>query len=70
MTKIPSIDMAECVDCGGCVEICPTVFKKQEAGYIQVMELTEYPEEAVQEAINICPTDCITWKDSTRGVHE
>jgi len=67
MAKIPEIDLGECVGCEGCVEVCPEVFKINPAGYIEVAELDHYPEEAVQEAINICPTDCITWREVCEG---
>jgi ferredoxin len=30
-------------------------------GYVEVIELEEYPEEEVREAINMCPADCIGW---------
>jgi ferredoxin len=50
--------------CEGCVEACPEVFQvSEEFGYIEVAELDEYPEECVQEAINCCPTGCISWEE-------
>lgn len=62
MRKIPVIDMSKCTDCESCLEICPSVFKRnKETGYIEVIELDEYPEEDVQEIMSICPADCITW---------
>ncbi len=45
--RIPVIDLGECVDCDACVETCPNVFRRNDAGYIEVLELHEYPEEAV-----------------------
>ena len=63
MKRIPVVDIAECIDCGGCVELCPEVFKISEMGYIEVVALSEYPQSAVQEAINICPADCIKWEE-------
>ena len=64
MGKIPVIDMSECTDCGSCLEICPTVFiKNKELGHIEVIDLPEYPEDEVREAIGICPADCITWEE-------
>ena len=63
MRKIPVIDMSKCTDCESCLEICPSVFKRnKETGYIDVIELDEYPEEDVQEAISTCPADCIKWE--------
>jgi len=63
MAKIPSIDLGGCTDCDGCIEICPEVFQRNEnMGFVEVIELEEYPEEEVLEAINICPGDCIGWE--------
>ena len=61
--KIPVVDMAECVDCEGCLEVCPEVFFKNQAGLIEVRDLTDYPVEAVDEAIMYCPADCIIWEE-------
>lgn len=64
MRKIPVIDIGACIDCDSCIEICPSVFRRNsETGYIEVVDLPGYPDEDVQEAINICPVDCITWEE-------
>ncbi len=64
MRRIPVIDLNKCNDCESCLELCPTVFKRnEETGYVEVIDLDEYSEEEVQEAISVCPTDCITWED-------
>jgi len=64
MRRIPVIDLNKCNDCESCLELCPTVFKRnEETGYVEVIDLDEYSEEEVQEAISMCPTDCITWED-------
>jgi ferredoxin len=64
MRKIPVIDMRECTDCESCLELCPHVFKKnKETGAIEVVDLDEYPEEEVEEAMRMCPADCITWEE-------
>jgi len=47
--------------CGVCVEVCPTVFRLNDAGFIEVLDLTIYPEAEVEEAIKNCPKDCIEW---------
>jgi len=62
--KVPVINSSQCTDCDSCIEICPTVFKRnKETGYIEVVDLPEYPEDDVQEAMNMCPADCITWEE-------
>jgi ferredoxin len=64
MRRVPVIDMRACSDCGACLELCPLVFKKDEvSGSIEVRDLSEYPEDAIQEAISYCPRDCISWED-------
>jgi ferredoxin len=60
---IPVIDLSECTDCGSCLELCPSVFKRnEETARIEMMDLSEYPEEGVEEAISMCPADCIAWE--------
>ena len=61
--KIPVVDIGTCTLCMGCVEVCPEVFRENDAGYIEVAELETYPEEAINEAIKYCPEDCITWEE-------
>lgn len=64
MNRAPVIDMYECSDCGTCLEICPSVFKRNEdTGIIEVAELPCYPEEDIQEAISCCPKDCISLEE-------
>ncbi|MFC1567232.1 ferredoxin [Thermodesulfobacteriota bacterium] len=62
--KIPVVDLSQCNLCGGCIEVCPSVFKLSSAGYIEVIELSSYPESEVEEAIKLCPEDCICWEET------
>jgi ferredoxin len=61
--KVPVVDLSRCSLCGACIEVCPLVFRMNEAGYIEVIELPAYPEAEVNEAIKYCPEDCIYWED-------
>jgi ferredoxin len=56
------VEMGDCVLCEGCIEVCPSVFSLNPAGYIEVAELEQYPEPEVDEAISICPANCIYWQ--------
>lgn len=65
MGRIPVVELSDCIECDCCVEICPEVFKANETmGYIEVIELEEYPEQEVWDAINFCPVDCIGWEEA------
>jgi ferredoxin len=61
--KKPSIDLGECILCEICVDLCPEAFKLNELGYIEVAELSVYPEEDVDEAVRNCPSSCISWEE-------
>ena len=59
----PVVDIGECTVCMGCVELCPEVFRLNEnTGYIEVVELLNYEQACVDEAIKYCPQDCIAWE--------
>jgi len=62
--EAPVIDIRECSDCGTCLELCPSVFRKNDvSGFIEVRELPEYPENEIQEVISFCPKGCISWEN-------
>lgn len=62
--RIPVVDLAECVVCELCVDVCPEVFHLNQSGYIEVADLTVFPEDRVEEAIRNCPQDCIQWEEA------
>ncbi len=59
--KTPVVELGDCILCGICIEVAPSVFKLSSAGYIEISELPVYPETEVNEAIKNCPSDCISW---------
>lgn len=62
--KRPAADIGVCTVCMGCVELCPDVFRlNEDTGYIEVIDLPEYPHRCVEEAIKYCPQDCILWEE-------
>ncbi len=60
--KIPVVELSDCIVCGICEEVCPSVFHISDLGYVQVTDLLKYPEEEVDDAIKHCPADCIFWE--------
>ncbi len=59
--KVPEIDLSECILCEVCREESPSVFKLNDAGYIEVSDLEVYPQDEVDDAIENCPSSCISW---------
>ena len=62
--KIPVVDLSACIQCGICYDLCPEVFRMTDAGYVEVAELTDYPEVDVNDCIKCCPSDCIYWEEA------
>ena len=61
--KVPVIELSDCILCEVCVDVCPSVFRMNDTGYVEVADLSEYPEDDVNEAIKNCPAECISWSD-------
>lgn len=61
--KTPVVELGDCILCGVCVEVSPSVFQIGDLGYVEVADLTVYPEAEVDEAIKHCPGDCIAWEE-------
>ena len=63
MNRFPLVDTGKCTLCMGCLEVAPGVFRyNSELNIIEVVELKRYPEKEVNEAIVLCPADCIEWE--------
>ncbi len=64
MGKKVIIDKDECIGCQSCVELCPEVFEFNEAEDKAEVILPEGgPEDCIQEAIEVCPVECISWQE-------
>jgi ferredoxin len=67
MNRFPTLDLGDCSECKGCVEVAPDVFRYNiSTGMMEVIELAEYPAESVDEAIKNCPEACIAWECRVR----
>ena len=60
--KRPMVELSDCILCEVCAGVCPRVFRINNAGYVEVADLPEYPEAEVNEAIKYCPAHCIDWE--------
>ncbi len=61
--KQPVVELSDCILCEVCTSTCPSVFKLNDSGFIEVLPLDRYPEDEVDEAVRNCPADCIFWED-------
>ncbi|MGB6009654.1 MAG: ferredoxin [Desulfobacterales bacterium] len=61
---VPVVDLSRCSLCGACIEVCPSVFRLNDVGYIEIIERISYPKIEVDDAIKYCPEDCIYWEDA------
>jgi len=55
------VDQDLCISCGLCISTCEEVFvwNTDEKAGVKISEITSKQEEAVQEAIDGCPTEAI-----------
>ena len=64
MTKKIKMDTTECIACWECVEISNEFFgmdKEDRRAFLINDE--NIPEELVDEAIESCPAECISWEE-------
>jgi len=63
MAKVPFVDKAACISCGLCTELAPSTFKLDADDLAEVYNPTGDPESAIQESIDSCPSEAISWKE-------
>ena len=62
MRKTPAVDISECNQCSGCLDISPTTFVyNDDLDYIEISDREKYNISEVDEAIKNCPRKAISW---------
>lgn len=56
------IDNDKCISCGTCVALCPKTFEMEDNMKAHVKNPLGDSEDDIQNAINSCPTQAISWE--------
>jgi len=62
MDKKVYVDRNNCISCGLCVSTCPAVFRFDSSGRSEVYNPSGASEKEIQQAIDGCPVQCISWE--------
>lgn len=58
-----TIEEGACVGCGSCAALAPEVFRMNDRGTAEALAPVDAAHKSeVQEAMNMCPADCIHWE--------
>jgi ferredoxin len=63
MSKIPRVDQEACISCGLCISTCPGVFRFNSDGKSECYDPAGASEKEIQQAIDGCPVQCISWQE-------
>jgi ferredoxin len=63
MARVPVVDQSLCTSCGLCNELAPHTFGLNEDELAYVIDPHGDPEEDIEEAIESCPVECISWEE-------
>ena len=61
MSKVPRVNKGTCISCGVCVDTAPAVFRFDGENRAEVYDPDGADAAAIQEAIELCPVNCIYW---------
>ena len=59
----PVVDADLCTGCELCVDIAPNTFELNDEGISEIIAPEGDDENAIQEAIDTCPTEAISWAE-------
>lgn len=61
--KKPVVDQDTCTGCGLCPDIAPNTFELNDEGVAEVTDPQGDDEDTIQEAIDSCPVEAISWEE-------
>lgn len=62
--KKPVVDQEKCIGCGTCPVLCPKTFELRDDGKAYVKNPVGDPEGEIQNTIDSCPVQAISWEES------
>jgi ferredoxin len=62
MSNIPVVDQENCISCGLCISTCPGVFRFNGSGKSECFDPAGATVQTIQQAIDGCPVQCISWE--------
>ncbi len=60
---VPVVDPDLCTGCELCLDAAPNTFEMSDDGISVVVDPTGDDEDAIQEAIDNCPVEAISWSE-------
>lgn len=60
--KKPVVDQDMCTGCGLCPDIASETFAMNDDGVAEVIDPQGDDEDTIQEAIDTCPVEAISWE--------
>lgn len=57
------VDQDICIGCTLCTQICPNVYAMQDNGKSKAISPSNDTEEKIQQSIDSCPVNAISWKE-------
>jgi len=61
--KKPVVDRDSCTGCGLCPDIASSTFELDDDGIATVIDPEGDDEDTIQEAIDSCPVEAISWEE-------
>lgn len=63
MARVPVVDADACTGCELCVDTAPNTFRMNDDGVSEVINPPGDDEETIQQAIDDCPAEAISWAE-------
>jgi len=63
VAKVPVVDADTCTGCELCCDTAANTFVMNDDGISEIVNPAGDPEDVIQQAIDECPVEAISWKE-------